>query len=231
MRVAVRNPFEVDRSANGKNDKNSTPELEQDDPSLVALEGLTLDATFLQGRTQMAIIDGRIYEPGQNLVGANDEPSPLIVTQVFMNKVIFQAEGKRYFLAYPDQLGPPTASAEEEEPAAPGQGELPPGLGSQDLGSQLAMIRTLLNSPNGALGTGLIGAAGGGNPLADNAPRTKPLGARQGARSRVKGSRARSKVKARPLSSSLGGPVRLVPIVSRGIAPNRESILTYGYII
>ena len=134
-----------------RNDKNSTPELEKDDPSLVALEGLTLDATFLQGRTQMAIIDGRIYEPGQNLVGANDEPSPLIVTQVFMNKVIFQAEGKRYFLAYPDQLGPPTASA-EEEPAAPGQGELPPGLGSQDLGSQLAMIRALLSSPNGGAG-------------------------------------------------------------------------------
>ncbi len=198
VRVAVRNPFEVDRSGN---DKNSSPELEQDDPSLVALEGMTLDATFLQGRTQMAIIDGRIYEPGQNLVGANDEPSQLIVTQVFMNKVIFQAEGKRYFLAYPDQLGPPTASA-EEEPAAPGQGELPSGLGSQDLGSQLAMIRTLLNSPNGALGPGLIGAAGGGNPLADNAPRTKPLGAGRGARSRVKGSRARSKVKARPLSSS-----------------------------
>ena len=112
VRVALRNPFEVvaklDRN---EDDKNSTPEFEQDDPSLVALESLTLDATFLQGRTQMAIIDGRIYEPGQNLVGANDEPSSLIVTQVFMNKVIFQAEGKRYFLAYPDQLGPPTASA------------------------------------------------------------------------------------------------------------------------
>jgi hypothetical protein len=197
VRVAGRNPFEVaakpDRS---EDDKNSTPELEKDDPSLVALEGLTLDATFLQGRTQMAIIDGRIYEPGQNLVGANDEPSPLIVTQVFMNKVIFQAEGKRYFLAYPDQLGPPTASA-EEEPAAPGQGELPPGLGSQ-----LAMIRALLNSSNGALGAGMIGAAGGGNPLADNAPRTNPLGARRGARSRVKGPRASSKVKARPRYSS-----------------------------
>ena len=144
MRVALRNPFEVALSANDKNDKNSTPEFERDDPSLVALEGLTLDATFLQGRTQMAIIDGRIYEPGQNLVGANDEPSPLIITQVFMNKVIFQDGGKRYYLAYPDQLGPPTASA-EEEPAAPGQGGMPPGPGPQDLGSQLAMIRALLS--------------------------------------------------------------------------------------
>ena len=202
VRVAGRNPFQIAAKPDRiEDDKKNTPEFEKPDPSLVALEGLTLDATFLQGRTQMAIIDGRIYEPGQNLVGANDEPSPLIVTQVFMNKVIFQAEGKRYFLAYPDQLGPPTASA-EEEPAAPGQGEMPPGLGSQDLGSQLAMIRALLSSPNGALGTGLIGAAGGGNPLADNAPRTKALGARRGTRPPAKGSRARPKVKARPRPSS-----------------------------
>ena len=131
VRVAGRNPFQVaakpDRIEDGK---NSTPELEKPDPSLVALEGLTLDATFLQGRTQMAIIDGRIYEPGQNLVGANDEPSPLVVAQVFVNKVIFQAEGKRYFLAYPDQLAPSTASA--EEPAAPGQGDAA-GPGFSDL--------------------------------------------------------------------------------------------------
>ncbi len=202
VRVASRNPFQVaanpDRTGD---DKNSTPEFDKPDPSLVALDGLTLDATFLQGRTQMAIIDGRIYEPGQNLVGANDEPSPLMVTQVFMNKVIFQAEGKRYYLAYPDQLAPPAASA-EEEPAAPGQGEIPPGMGSQDLGSQLALIRSLLSSPNGVLGTGLIGAVGGGNPLADNAPRTKGLGARRGTRSPVKGSRPSSKVKARPRYSS-----------------------------
>jgi hypothetical protein len=201
VRVAGRNPFQVvakpDRIEDGK---NSTPELEKTDSPLATLEGLTLNATFLQGRTQMAIIDGRIYEPGQNLVGANDEPSPLIVTQVFMNKVIFQADGKRYYLAYPDQLAPPTASTEDEL-AAPGQGELPPGLGSQDLGSQLALIRALLSSPNGGLGAGLIGAAGGGNPLADNAPRTKALGGGRGTRSPVKGSRARTKVKARPRPS------------------------------
>jgi len=116
VRVAGRNPFQVaaipDRIGN---DKNSTPELDKTDPYLVALEGLTLNATFLQGRTQMAIIDGRIYEPGQNLVGANQEPSPLIVAQVLVNKVIFQAEGKRYFLGYPDQLASSAASTEADD--------------------------------------------------------------------------------------------------------------------
>ena len=150
VRVAGRNPFQVvaklDRIEDGK---NSTPELEKTDPYLAALESLTLNATFLQGRTQMAIIDGRIYEPGQNLVGANDEPSPLVVAQVLVNKVVFQAEGKRYFLAYPDQLAPSIASAG-----------------------------------------------------ADNAPRTKALGARRGARPPAKGSRASPKVKAPPRSSS-----------------------------
>lgn len=202
VRVAGRSPFEVVANPGGiKNDKHSTPELAKDDPSLVALEGLTLDATFLQGRTQMAIIDGRLYQPGQNLVGTNGEPSPLIVTQVFMNKVIFQAEGKRYFLDYPDPFAPPTAGA-QEEPAAPGQGELPPGLGSQDLGSQLAMIRALLNSPNGSLGAGLLGTAVGGNPLADSTPRGKALGARRGARPPLKGSKAGPRAKARPSPSS-----------------------------
>jgi hypothetical protein len=200
-RVASRNPFQVATGA-GRNEDNKTSmsEFDKPDPSLVALEGLTLDATFLQGRTQMAIIDGRIYEPGQNLVGANDEPSPLIVTQVFMNKVIFQADGKRYYLAYPDQLAPPPGST-EEEPPAPGQGELPPGSESQDLGSQLALIRALLNSPNGMLGSGLTGAMGSVNPLVDNASRIKAIGGKRGSRSPQKGSRASSKVKARPRSS------------------------------
>ena len=102
VRVAGRNPFQVaakpDRIEDGK---NSTPELEKTDSYLAALEGLTLNATFLQGRTQMAIIDGRIYEPGQNLVGANDEPSPLVVAQVLVNKVVFQAEGQALLLGLP----------------------------------------------------------------------------------------------------------------------------------
>ncbi len=197
VRVAGRSPFQVGAKTGGSGDaRNSTAEFEQTDPSLVALDGLTLEATFLQGRTRMAIIDGRTYEPGQNLVAANDETSPLVVTQVFMNKVIFQAGSKRYFLAYPDPFAPSIATT-EDEPAAPGQGESPPGKGPQDPGSQLALIRALLNSPGG-LGAGLTGMAGGGNLLADNAPRAKALGSRRGARPPGKGSRDRLKVKTRP---------------------------------
>ena len=150
VRVAGRNPFQVvaklDRIEDGK---NSTPELEKTDPYLAALESLTLNATFLQGRTQMAIIDGRIYEPGQNLVGADNAPSSLVVAQVLVNKVVFQAGGKSYFLAYPDQLA----------------------------------------SSNAGAG-------------ADNAPRTKAVGARKGAGPPAKSSRASPKVKAPPRSSS-----------------------------
>ncbi len=150
VRVAGRNPFQVvanpDPIADGK---NSTPELEKTDSPLTTLDGLTLNATFLQGPTQMAIIDGRIYEPGQNLVGADNAPSSLVVAQVLVNKVVFQAGGKSYFLAYPDQLA----------------------------------------SSNAGAG-------------ADNAPRTKALGARRGVRPPAKGSRASPKVKAPPRSSS-----------------------------
>ncbi len=45
---------------------------ESADPAVDTLaeivQGLRLDATFLQGRDQMAIIDGRIYSKGQHLL-------------------------------------------------------------------------------------------------------------------------------------------------------------------
>ena len=129
MRVAGRNPFQVVANPDPIADvKNSTPELEKTDSPLTTLNGLTLNATFLQGRTQMAIIDGRIYEPGQNLVGADNAPSALVLAQVLVNKVVFQAGGKSYFLAYPDQLASSNAGA-----GAVGarKGAGPPGKGSR----------------------------------------------------------------------------------------------------
>jgi hypothetical protein len=63
---------------------------------------LTLSGTFLQGRTEIAIISGQIYEKGQYLRGSDDEPSSLRVAQVLTTSVIFQAGGKQYVLSYPE---------------------------------------------------------------------------------------------------------------------------------
>ena len=46
------------------------------DPYLALVQGLTLNATFVQGTTQYASINGRLYERGQHLDGPGDEALP-----------------------------------------------------------------------------------------------------------------------------------------------------------
>ena len=41
------------------------------DPLAGFVQGLSLDATFLQGKTQIAIINGRMYHQGQHLLRAS----------------------------------------------------------------------------------------------------------------------------------------------------------------
>jgi hypothetical protein len=80
------------------------PDRAEADPYPEMVAGLTLSGTFLQGRTRMAIIDGRIHEQGERLRGPSEEPSPLVVAEVQAARVILQAAsgGRRYVLAYPE---------------------------------------------------------------------------------------------------------------------------------
>ncbi len=77
------------------------------DPYLALVQGLTLNATFVQGNTQYASINGRLYERGQHLQGPGDETSFLVLAQVTPAEVVLEANGSRYRLAYPDQLATP----------------------------------------------------------------------------------------------------------------------------
>jgi hypothetical protein len=72
------------------------------DPYPGMIQGMTLSGTFLQGRTEIAIISGQIYEKGQYLRGLDDEPSPLRVAQVLNTGVILQAGSTQYVLSYPE---------------------------------------------------------------------------------------------------------------------------------
>jgi hypothetical protein len=72
------------------------------DPYPGMIQGLTLSGTFLQGRTEIAIISGQIYEKGQYLRGSDDESLPLRVTQVLNTRVILQAGSTQYVLSYPE---------------------------------------------------------------------------------------------------------------------------------
>jgi hypothetical protein len=106
--LAPRDPFRV-ASVPGPaqasaDEAHAAPDRVEVDPYPGLVAGLTLSGTFLQGRSRMAIIDGRIHEQGQRLRGPDDEPSPLVVADVQATRVILQAAsgGKRYVLAYPE---------------------------------------------------------------------------------------------------------------------------------
>jgi hypothetical protein len=108
------------------------------DPHVGVIQGLTLSGTFLQGRTEIAIISGQIYEKGQYLRGLGDEPSPLRVVRVLTTGVILQAGGSQYVLSYPEAWS--EAGAKPKSPAAtkPRQAKTPaaksPQAGTQAKG-------------------------------------------------------------------------------------------------
>jgi hypothetical protein len=74
------------------------------DPNLALVKGLTLNLTFVQGATQYASINGRLYSQGQHLDGPDDRATSLVITRVTPAQVTLEANGNRYTLAYPDQL-------------------------------------------------------------------------------------------------------------------------------
>ena len=119
-----RNPFVVVARPDQGNKSKTDLALglgAQVDPYLALVQGLTLNATFVQGKTQFASINGRLYERGQHLEGPGGETSVLIVTQVTPAEVVLEAKGSSYRLAYPDQF----TSLMDQPPAA--------GAGRRDL--------------------------------------------------------------------------------------------------
>ncbi|HZW34298.1 MAG TPA: hypothetical protein VFF52_26480 [Isosphaeraceae bacterium] len=125
------------------------------DPLAEIVQGLSLEATFIQGRDQIAIIDGRIYSRGQRLmVEGKDGASaaPLSLASVFATQVVLQGGGRTYVLGYPDQLG----KRKDESPAGPPLSR-EATLAELDPGGQMAMFQKLLNSPLGVLGKSLVG--------------------------------------------------------------------------
>jgi hypothetical protein len=144
--LPVRPPEEVKEVA------PETAALPESDGLAEIIAGLSLDATFLQGKDQLAIINGRIYHKGQSLdfKGNDDKTKPsLVVVYVKPTSVLLRGGGKNYVLGYPERFDRKPSPAAEVE------------AGTSDLENegQAAMFRRLLNSPLGAMGKSLIGNA------------------------------------------------------------------------
>lgn len=177
-RVVLRDPFRVvTKAATAPEPGNG---LSPDDSKAESLaefvKSLTLDATFLQGKTRIAIISGRIYHQGQHLVIRDESgkaDSPLFVQNVRAQSVILGARGKTYELGYPDQLGNRPALAKDR-----GKNRTDGTLAEVDPEGELAFYKRLLNSPLGKMGKSLTGNMGLG------APAKQARAASRGARSR-----------------------------------------------
>ena len=104
----LRNPFQVRTKPGAPEAQDATLLDSEMTPLAEIVRGLTLEATFLQGRDQLAMIDGRVYSQGQHLVlkgGSGKSVSTLSVASVSPAKVILEGGGQNYELTYPDQLG------------------------------------------------------------------------------------------------------------------------------
>jgi hypothetical protein len=177
---ALRDPFRIGlkpaQSRKAADVTTNDPEL---DPLAGFVHSLSLDATFLQGKTQIAIINGRMYHQGQHLVVQDEGEralSPLFVQNVQVHRVTLIAHNTSYELGYPDQLGSPPA---DRRPA--GAASADGSVAEIDPEGELAFYKKLLNSPLGKLGKSLTGSKGVGAPASEAGRSRRPGRPRGGA--------------------------------------------------
>jgi hypothetical protein len=90
-------------------DKPSDAARQKDGTVANPLGGLTLDATYLVGKSRLAIINGRVYGVNERLPA-----SKLTILDVLPYKVLLECEGKVLALAYADTLSARTASTRSD---------------------------------------------------------------------------------------------------------------------
>jgi hypothetical protein len=160
-REAIRDPFFIrPKSVEASQPEDVTAAGPDADPLADIVQGLSLDATFLQGKTQIAIINGRMYHQGQHLLLQADSGksySPLFIQNVQAQRVTLEAHKKIYELGYPEKLGARPADRREA-----GRASADGSIAEIDPEGELAFYKKLMNSPLGKLGKSLTGDLGAG---------------------------------------------------------------------
>jgi hypothetical protein len=107
----LRDPFQVVVEPSAVAGARQSPDDASSGPDVLAeiVQGLKLDGTFLQGRIQMAIINGRVYSKGEHVrIDARSDKflAPLVLVGVLPAKVTLRGGDRDYVLGYPDQAIP-----------------------------------------------------------------------------------------------------------------------------
>jgi hypothetical protein len=162
----LRDPFRIVAKPADKAGASDTKDDEPDEPVTDTLadvvQAMRLDGTYVQGKQQFAIIDGRVYSLGQHLAGDGDPTRPvskLFLVGVQPGKAILHADGRNYTLGYADRIA--SAFDKTRAPAAESPQQ---SMAEIDAGGQMAMFKKLLNSPLGALGKAALGRSSGKRP-------------------------------------------------------------------
>jgi hypothetical protein len=166
---ALRDPFQIPPKPVAVEPMPQENASDEVDRIAEIVQGLKLDATFLQGRDPLAIIDGRIYARGQELrvdVDAGTDLPSLMVVNILPSKVILRGGNRSYVLGYSDRLDRGSNKVRDPGPAESQQVQVDPG-------GQIALFRGLLNSPIGALGKSLIGNPGRASTSAPRSRRSR----------------------------------------------------------
>ncbi len=66
-----------------------------------------LGGTYVQGNRSMAIINGKVYEPGDTLAGSDAARQSWVVKRILPEEVLIQSGEKTTKLTYPDFTAPP----------------------------------------------------------------------------------------------------------------------------
>lgn len=109
--ATVESPIKVDTKDIGAQQPQSVAEEQKTQ----LLTGLTLQATCISGRNRSALINGDLYEVGDDLGVANSLEVPMRVTWIDENAVVLRAEDRSLVLSYPNKS--PEKMAQEEQAA------------------------------------------------------------------------------------------------------------------
>ena len=111
-----------------KADAKATGPLERTpDDEDKAVAGMRLGGTFVDGREQLAVIDGRVYARGEPLKGRDGSPRPYIVAEIRKDRAVLRRGRRSFVLAFSDVPRPTTPKGNVAGPSGLAGREGPTG--------------------------------------------------------------------------------------------------------
>ncbi|MDR3618306.1 MAG: hypothetical protein P4L85_03075 [Paludisphaera borealis] len=156
----LRDPFNLEaKSAETPNGPDGS-KVARGDRHAEFVDQAVLNATFIQNKTRLAVINGKLYKQGQAVAGTGQGgASALVVHTVKPDEVVLTSDRGSYALTYSDRL----TNAKTAGGRRGGSTRRGPAVGASPVDvsdPQLAVIRAILGAQFGAVGSSLTNALG-----------------------------------------------------------------------